>query len=154
MRTDYPIIGLVLAHSRGILQEIREDPHDITSRIRDIEKEYFICYNNEKEAYEVHSTAQPLGDTYCFTIPYEELDSRTLEYCRQTNVANRGDEIIAEIDYQNEVIKKAKNRAAKSMMNDIATDMADIVEHGLAQDELREGYSKTHVMSTGWEDEE
>ena len=81
MRAD-PKIGLAVAAGNGKFIQVVSDPFDITNRIREIEDEYFILYNRYEKRFEVHSTAQPIRQTYCFTVPFDTLDNRTLEYCR------------------------------------------------------------------------
>lgn len=143
-----PKIGLAITAGNGRLTQVMSDPFDIVNRIREIEDEYFILYNKYEKKFEVHSTAQPIRQTYCFTVPFDTLDNRTLEYCRETNIALRGDAIERELDARNAKEEIADNRAEASLIQDMAEDMADRAKHGLAQDEIHEGYSDTHVVNT------
>lgn len=60
----------------------------IPERIKEIDKSYFVIYNTMIDKYEVHSTENKDGDTYCLTLPYDELDSRSIDYVRKTRVEN------------------------------------------------------------------
>lgn len=150
MRAD-PKIGLAVAAGNGKFIQVVSDPFDITNRIREIEDEYFILYNRYEKRFEVHSTAQPIRQTYCFTVPFDTLDNRTLEYCRETNIAMRGDKIEQEIEERNSKISESNDRANTNLMQDIASDMADRVSHGMLEDEIHEGYTNTHLINTAKE---
>lgn len=145
MRAD-PKIGLAVAAGNGKFIQVVSDPFDITNRIREIEDEYFILYNRYEKRFEVHSTAQPIRQTYCFTVPFDTLDNRTLEYCRETNIAMRGDKIEKEIEERNSKLSESNDRANTNLIQDIALDMADRVSHGILEDEIHEGYTSTHVI--------
>lgn len=150
MRAD-PKIGLAVAAGNGKFIQVVSDPFDITNRIREIEDEHFILYNRYEKRFEVHSTAQPIRQTYCFTVPFDTLDNRTLEYCRETNIAMRGDKIEQEIEERNSKISESNDRANTNLMQDIASDMADRVSHGMLEDEIHEGYTNTHLINTAKE---
>lgn len=60
----------------------------IPERLKEIDKSYFVIYNTMIDKYEVHSTENKDGDTYCLTLPYDELDSRSIDYVRKTRVEN------------------------------------------------------------------
>lgn len=77
----------------------------ILERLKEIDKSYFIIFNLIRKKYEVHSSSQK-GNSYCFTIPYNTLDERTIEYARKTRIERR-DEVIKEMDRENE--KREKN---------------------------------------------
>ena len=40
------------------------------------------------------------SDTYCLTVPYDELDARTVNFVNQTRVENR-DRLLKELDEEN-----------------------------------------------------
>lgn len=88
------------------------DPLFIKERLQEIDPTYYIVYNLITNRYEVHSCEQK--DSYCFSIPYDTLDDRTLELARKSLVSRR-DQIIAEMDRENEqrekrLIKEAVNK--------------------------------------------
>ena len=89
--------------------EIEDDVFYIRQRLKEIDKSYIILYNLTRKCYEVHSSEQK--DSYCFTIPYDFLDDRTIDYAIKTRSENR-DKIIKEIEKNNEDVynKQIKNQ--------------------------------------------
>jgi len=145
---NYHSIDSILL-KRPYLELIQEDLYDISSRIKEIESGYFIVRNLRSDKFEVHSTMNGGWDTYCFTVPYDELDVRTLQYCRETNIATRGDSIEKELDRNNAKIDETRERDFKRTMNDAGLETAEMVAFGIDEDELHEGYSKVHYMGGG-----
>ena len=80
------------------------DVLDICSRLKEVDRSYFVTYNISRKKFEVHSSQQK-GGSFCFTIPYDFLDERTVEYARKSSIS-RKNEIIKEMDKQNEKLQK------------------------------------------------
>ncbi len=91
------------------LIEIKDDVYFIAERLKDIDKSYQIFFNLIRKCYEVHSCEQK--DSYCFAVPYEFLDERTIAYALKTRHENR-DKIIKEIEKNNEEVynRQIKNQ--------------------------------------------
>lgn len=89
--------------------EIKDDVYFVAQRLKEIDKSYYIIFNLSKKCYEVHSSEQK--DSYCFTIPYTQLDERTLHFALKTRRENQ-DKIIKEIEKNNEDLynKQLKNQ--------------------------------------------
>ena len=81
-----------------MLIEIKNDVYYISQRLKEIDFKYFILYNTKKKKYEIHHSGQ--SDTYCLTVPFDELDSRTIHFVNQTRVENR-DRLLKELDEEN-----------------------------------------------------
>lgn len=81
-----------------MLIEVKNDVYFIADRLKEVDENYFILFNTKKQHYEVHHKAQ--SDTYCLTVPYAELDERTIVFVNQTRVENR-DRLIRELDEEN-----------------------------------------------------
>lgn len=96
---------------------ISSDPCFISDRIREIDKHYFIVFNRSKGRFEVHATGQ-LGGTYCFTLPFDELDDRTLWYTLKTQSQNV-DKLIKELDKENEKLQKDNIKKAVSRLEEV-----------------------------------
>ncbi len=79
--------------------EIENDVYYISSRLKEIDREYRLRYNLRRSCYEVHCLDQK--DSYCFTVPFDQLDERTLLFALKTRRENR-DKIIKEIEKNNE----------------------------------------------------
>ena len=87
---------------------IKDDVYGIVKRIREIDDGYFIVLNTLRKKYEIHNINNKNG-TYCFTSPYDNLDSRTYDYTQRTRIEN-SDKLLKEIEIKNEKIKKDKQR--------------------------------------------
>ena len=85
---------------------IKTNVYFIPERLRDIDSNYFVVFNTDRGKFEVHYKGQP-GGTYCFTVPYEELDSRTIELLHQTRVEH-SEKIISDMDRYNEQLEKRR----------------------------------------------
>lgn len=88
---------------------IRSNTYDVPERLKCIDKGYFVVFNLSKNKYEVHNEDN-IGSSYCFTVPYDELDSRTVELCKRTNVSLHGDEIFKMIDRENARLEAEKKK--------------------------------------------
>ena len=100
---------------------IDHDLFGISDRIKDIEDEYFILFDMDRGKYEVHSKANP-KDTYCFTVPYKELDARVLEYCRKTHIANNK-ELMKDLNKQAELHMKHQKKRRTDILEDRSLEL-------------------------------
>lgn len=57
------------------------------------------------------------------SVPYKELDDRVLKMLRKNDLRNRGSVIFEEIDRENELLEKSKDREMKSYIKDISKEM-------------------------------
>lgn len=96
---------------------INNDVYFISQRIKDIDKNYFIVFNRLKNKYEVHAFAQQ-GGTYCFTIPFDSLDERVLDYTLKTRSQNIT-QIIKEIDEANQKLQKDNLKFATKKIEEV-----------------------------------
>ena len=83
---------------------IENDTYFISQRLKEIDSSYRIYFNLSNKCYEVHSVEQ-VKDSYCFKIPFDTLDERTIHHARRTRIENR-DKIIAEIDRENLLLEQ------------------------------------------------
>lgn len=104
---------------------ITSDVFCISSRIKEIDPDYFIVRNHKTRKFEVHHKGQK-GDTHCLDIPYPELDARTLERVRETRMERS--EIIWE-----EIMRDAARREKemdlsiqKAMDDEVAPKLKEI----------------------------
>lgn len=121
---------------------IENDLYGIAERITKVEPHYFIVRNRNSGTYEVHSADNKVG-TYCFTVPYDSLDARTLEYCKQTLVANT-DRLLREMEEKNKKIDEARQRSFKSTMEDASYETAEELKTALERDSMHDTYKRTH----------
>ena len=94
------------------LLRLESDVFFITERLKEIDQSYEVYYNLETLSFEVHSSLQP-HNSYCFKVPYDCLDERTLFYALKTRSENR-DLLIKEIEKNNQYIyeKNIKNQVS------------------------------------------
>lgn len=121
---------------------ITKDVHNVARRLGAMD--YFVLYNHSRQKYEVHNLRN-LGDTYAFTVPYDELDGRTIDYAIETSSAN----LIAVIDRENEKREELTQKLHANQKDDIVRDMADRISFAVDEDDLHKGYSNTHYIRKG-----
>lgn len=84
--------------------EVTTNVYLIPERLREIDPGYFVVRNHRKKSFEIHHRLQP-HTTYCLTVPYKELDCRTLRLVRKTAVSNL-DKLLAQMDCDNEKLEQ------------------------------------------------
>lgn len=97
-----------------MLIEIKHDVYNISKRIKEIDRYYKLVYNTKSCKFEVHSSNQ-IGGSYCLSLPYPQLDERTLTYTLSTRSENIL-QILAQIDNENKLLESAFKRKALSQV--------------------------------------
>lgn len=87
--------------------------YDIEMRIREIDDDYRIFYNKEKNRIEVHNLKNK-KDSLVLVSPYNEVDARLYKLVRRTRVERAGD-IFKEIEEENERLEKKRAEALNEM---------------------------------------
>lgn len=95
---------------------ITNDLFDIAARLRAVKSTYLVYYNAQKQRYEVYD-----HDSFAFAVPYDELDSRTIDYARMTSVQN-SDKIFEEIERNNNYVT---NKAIQSAVNNTVSKIKE-----------------------------
>jgi len=125
MRKIQNDIDSITLHKPWLIH-IKNDLYGIAERIRHIDSGYFIVWNVVRKKYEVHNVDTLCPSTYEFTVPYNELDSRTLEYCKETRRENT-EKLIAEIEKNNEKIDtevaSRRYNEIEAITTELATDL-------------------------------
>jgi len=101
--------------------QITYDVYEISKRIKNIDKDYYIVYDTFTNKFEVHNSSQ-LDTTYCLTLPYSELDERTLNYVAKTRCANI-ENILEEIENNNKIQESADKSSVLDEFNEISADI-------------------------------
>lgn len=96
-------------------QEIKDDVYYICDRLKEIDESYYVLYNLSKNCYEVHSSLQK--NSYCFVVPFDELDERTLAFARRTR-SDRRDKLIEEIEKNNEEVYKKQIKQQVNLLKE------------------------------------
>lgn len=121
---------------------ISHDLYGIAERLREIEDGYFVLRNRISGKTEVHS-AYNKGPTYCFTVPFDELDARTLEYCKKTRASNT-DRILKEIEEHNKKLEEKRFNDFTSDIDSASYEAAEDLKLAQLKDELHEGYRRVY----------
>lgn len=88
---------------------IEHDLFGIADRLRAIDEGYFVVYDTQKHAFEVHNRSQR-GNTYALTVPYPCLDARTVTLVRRTRAENAR-RLFAEMEEENQKRAAAQARS-------------------------------------------
>lgn len=94
-----------------MLLQIKSDNNFIVQRLKEIDATYYVVFNTKTKKYEVHSNEQLVP--FCFQVPYDSLDERTILYARKTR-SSRQSQLIKEIDQQNETLQNQQNQTTKN----------------------------------------
>ncbi len=92
------------------------DVYNISKRVKSIDRSYYVVYDTSKKHFEIHSSSQ-LGSSYCLTLPYIQLDERSLKYVRKTK-SNNIEEILEQLENDNKQLESANKSSAFSNMLD------------------------------------
>lgn len=101
--------------------DVNFDVYNISKRIKDIDKSYYIVFDTSKQKFEIHNSNQ-IGSTYCLTLPFNELDERCLGYVRKTQSVNI-DELLNELECENNSRESAIKNGAFSQVEQVFEDM-------------------------------
>lgn len=124
------------------MRYIHDDVLGIADRLKSIEDGYFILFNTMSGKYEVHSTCNP-DSTYCFIVPYDALDVRTVHYCIETLNANK-DKLLKKIDDDNAKLQKDRMRDFSNKIEAASYETAQELQLAQEKDDLHVGYRRTH----------
>ena len=86
------------------------DVYNISKRVKEIDKDYYIVYDTSNNKFEVHNSNQ-VGSSYCLTLPFNCLDERTLNYVHKTKSTNLED-ILQKIENDNNKLKSTEKTSA------------------------------------------
>lgn len=92
--------------------KIESDVFDITQRIKEIDDGYFIMFNVNSKKFEIHNKNTKNG--YCLTVPYCQLDNRTIELIHKTHIKNY-DKIVKSLDEDNEKLNNKQIEKLKEI---------------------------------------
>lgn len=99
------------------LIKIECDNFFIGKRLKEVDESYEIYFNLKSNSYEVHSNKQEKG-SFCFKVPFEVLDERTVDYAIKTRRENR-DKIIAEIEKNNQLLYEKNLKEQVNLLKEI-----------------------------------
>ena len=100
--------------------KIDYDVYNISKRLKEIDRNYFIVYNTSKKNFEIHSSSQ-ISNSYCLTLPFKNLDVRALKHVHTTKVKNI-DKILNQIETENKLKENADKSGVLSQFNEVLED--------------------------------
>ena len=101
--------------------KIESDVYNISKRVKNMDKDYYVVYNTSSSKFEIHNSSQ-IGGTYCLTLPYKELDERTLDFINQTKSENI-EKIISKIEKENKLRESAEKSSTFSNVYENIQDL-------------------------------
>lgn len=101
---------------------VYKNVYHIPERLKNYDSSFFIVFNKIKQKFEVHNLENPLN-TYCLTVPYPELDERTLNFTWENDIKVHGDKLFKHLDAEQERMEKDQERAQKNHLHDAAKEM-------------------------------
>lgn len=100
---------------------LENDPYYISSRIKEVDENYYIVYSPARGCFELHNSKQ-LFSTFALTIPYEQLDERTIFLARKTRREN-SDKLIKEMDEHNSRLEKKMKERAFEQIKEVTNEI-------------------------------
>lgn len=94
------------------------DVYNITGRLKEIDRDYFVMFNKRTQRFEVHIKGQ--WCTLGCELPFEELDARTILYVREHH-ASRMAALMAEME-RAEAAQEAERARRMAEMHERAFD--------------------------------
>lgn len=79
--------------------KLKNTVFNLNNRLKKQDKSYYITFNTKLNRYEVHSSKQK--SSFCFAVPYNQLDSRVISYAQKTSVKNLT-QFIQEVQQHNQ----------------------------------------------------
>ena len=99
----------------------------IPERLRELDEGYFVLRNHETKQFEIHHAGQP-HNTYCLTVPYSELDERTLILVRKTRISNL-EKLLFQMEEHNQKLAKEQNRIPDQATEKLKETITDLSRH-------------------------
>lgn len=134
---ETPPNGVIYPYNPEKYEFIWSTAANIPERLREIEKEYFVLYNKRTGHFEVHNTLN-IGNTYCLTVPYKELDWRTVDLVKMTR-SERAEKYIFEMDKRNDKLEKDAEARAIDFAGELAKDIWNYARQDHKSTECRLG---------------
>lgn len=118
-----------------MLKEIKNDVFNIANRIKEINKNYIVYFNTEISKYELYHEKHG----YVLTFPYDELDSRCIDYTLSTR-ADRIDvkKFMEDIDRYNDNLEKKRLEAQIDKTSYEAKEILKFVDKSVTREVTEE----------------
>jgi hypothetical protein len=114
------------------LVPILTNVYNIPERLRELDEGYFVMMSRATGRFEIHHDGMGDVRSYQLTVPFMELDARTVDYVRRTHV-----------EHINEIMQEA---ARQNYLAGLADSSAQDARNQQAKEILR--YMKNHESIT------
>ena len=104
-----------------MLIKLNSDVYNISKRVKYIDKGYYVLFNTSTKKFEIHNNNQ-VGSSYCLSLPFNQLDERTLTFINKTK-SNNIEKILKEIENDNKIRESSEKSRAFS---DVYYSFSDI----------------------------
>lgn len=104
---------------------IKHDVFNIIKKLKKIDKKYFIVYNLNSKKFEVHHKNS--ANTLQLVLPYDQLDSRTLDLVLKTSVEHQK-KLLDDMEKNNQKIEQEKQNRLLDEASFKAKDMLKYAE--------------------------
>ncbi len=115
----------------------------IPERLRELDEGYFVLRNHQTKQFEIHHRDQP-HNTYCLTVPYPELDERTLHLVQKTRIANI-EKLLSEMEENNRKIAEEQSAIPETATEKCKETVAYLGRHS-DKDKLDDGAFTTRFL--------
>jgi hypothetical protein len=122
LNTTYQREVRLRTEKRPYLVPIFTHIYDIPRRVHDYDASFFMVFNKKNQKYEIHSLDYPGDNTISCTIPFDELDQRTLDHLWLNDIRVHGAEIFKRLDLAEEKARIRKERDRKNFDIDFAKE--------------------------------
>jgi hypothetical protein len=114
----------------------------IPERLQEMDPGYFILLNRKTDKFEVHHKEQRPGETFCITIPYDELDERTVRLVWETRIERLHD-LIEQMHKNNEKVDRDRDNYFRDYVKWVGTETYRYVCNHESKETLDPGAFKT-----------
>jgi hypothetical protein len=111
----------VLLENQPHLTPVFTSTLNVPERVKEYDDTLFLAFNNENGRFEIHSI-DSVPTTYNATLPYKNLDARTVRYIRKNDIRVHGDLIHKRIEEQEQRAEKERERDAARRRQDFAKE--------------------------------
>jgi hypothetical protein len=95
---------------------------NIPKRLMEIDKGYFVVRNHKTGRFEIHHTDGFPLESFQLTLPFDELDERTLQYVWDTRVEN-SKAIFELMERQNAKLEEDEQKKSDEITQELAKDI-------------------------------
>lgn len=94
----------------------------IPERLEEYDPNFFMVFNCVSQKHEIHCLGN-IGNTYCFTVPFEEIDSRILDMVEKNDLKKkRLKDIIHDMDKHNDALERRMAEKRRQEVKEFALD--------------------------------